>query len=71
MSVNIFFSTRGGAQISIGWGKILALAPRAAGPRGCCLQRQGRGAEPPENFWLPHPKILGWGRILDPLYWKE
>ena len=26
---------RGGVQISIGWGKILALAPRAAGPRGC------------------------------------
>ena len=29
------------------------------------------GGEPLENFWLPHPKFVGWGRILDPLYWKE
>ena len=45
--------------------------PQARGAVDYNVRGGGPGAPPPEIFQLPHPKFVGWGRILDPLYWKE
>ena len=55
-------------------GKDPSPSPKGRRPEGLLTTTSGagvRGRSPRENFWLPHPKFVGWGRILDPLYWKE
>ena len=55
-------------------GKDPSPSPKGRRPEGLLTTTSGagvRGRSPQENFWLPHPKFVGWGRILDPLYWKE
>ena len=48
-------------------------SPKGRRHEGLLITMSGAGVRGRslENFWLPHPKFVGWGRILDPLYWKE
>jgi hypothetical protein len=55
-------------------GKDPSPSPKGRRPEGLLTTTSGtgvRGRSPRKIFWLPHPKFVGWGRILDPLYWKE